>query len=248
MKNCLPYWKRLIVSVVSVVFVVCVCPAFSQENGTGIWTSIEIKKKLDQGFAVSLEEEYRTVGLFRTTDQFMSSVDVSWKPLPFLKGGVAYTLINKYDATETDPWELKHRVSAYLTGSVEWNRWEFSLREKWQTTRRVGVSQTVNRANPSHVLRSKCSAAYNIKGCPLTPYVGMECFLSLNDPDGVSNPPSAVRLAEKRMEIGCDYKLVKNLYLSLGYLYASATDWDKFFQDYIPASESVVTGGVRYSF
>jgi len=201
---------------------------FSQQAENGLWSSLEIKKKLGSGFALSLEEEYRQVDRLGMTDQFMTGVDLSWKPLSFLKGSIGYILINKFDATDLDPWETRHRFNVSLTGSADLGRFELSLREKLQTTRRPGVDADEHKSNPTNVLRSKFALSYNIKGLPLSPFVSSELFYTLNEPDGDQTVGSVSMFTESRWSVGVDYKFNKKLTASLGYLYSDGTDWDSF--------------------
>ena len=201
---------------------------YSQKTENGLWTSLEIKRKLGNGFALSLEEEYRQIDRLGMTDQFMTGVDLSWKPLDFLKGAVGYTLINKFDATEMDPWKTRHRFNVSLTGSTEVGRFQLSLREKLQTTRRIGVDADEHKSNPTNVLRSKFSASYNIKGIPLSPFVSTELFYTLNEPDGDRTVGPVSMFTESRWSAGVEYKVNKKIAATVGYLYSDGTDWDSF--------------------
>jgi hypothetical protein len=225
----------------------------AQNTDKGLWTSIELRKKLGQNVSLSLEEEYRQIGRIGKTDRFMTTADLSFKPTGFLKCGASYTLINKYRDVDMRLWETRHRYGAYVSGSIDWNRWEFSLREKFQSTNRVGISSDEHVSNPTNLIRSKLSVNYNVKKFPLDPYFSFELFHALNEPDGDMTGGSVFKFTGRRTELGLDYKVSKSCSVSLGYLYDVSEDWDDFringyrLGKYEIAYEHIVVLGIKYS-
>ena len=101
----------------------------AQDSDFGIWTSLEVKKKIFPGFDASFEGEFRTRNDVGTIDRWSAGVDLSYSVNSYLKLGGAYNLIN-YNHPKRE-WEVGHRYSFYATGSYVWNRIELSLRESW---------------------------------------------------------------------------------------------------------------------
>ena len=234
-----------------ILFMPIFFPLFAQDADHGLWTSVDIKKKFKYGLSLSLSEEYKMKYNFSNTDKLESTIDLSWKPLSFLKGGVAYCRIDKYQQDNT--WELRHRYIAYLMGLYELGRFNFSLKEKFQQTNRVGVEANVNKSNPTNVIRSKFELDYNIKKSPFTPYASVEVFYSLNEPDGVQNPTATKMITEIRNAIGVEYSIMKDLAVEAGYLYCIENGWEKDalgnnIGDYLKAYTNVLTVGLSYSF
>lgn len=234
-------------------------PLFAQNADNGLWTSLEVKKKLKYGLAVSLQEEYKMRENFSNTDKLETTLDLSWKPLSFLKGGVSYCRIDyNHPSNNNNPseyWELRHRYIAYIMGSYEVGRFSLSLREKFQQTNRVGVIADENKSNPTNVLRSKFEVDYNIRKSPFTPYASVEVFYAFNEPDGIQNPPATGMVAEIRSAIGVEYALNKRLTFDAGYLYCSEKGWDDdvFVNGvkvggYVRDFTNVLTVGMSYSF
>jgi hypothetical protein len=251
MKNFLGAKSSLLVF----VFLSSILTAFAQDPELGMWSSVELKKKIGHGVALAFEEEYRMRESLGTTDRFMTSVDLSWKPLKYLKGGLTYTLINKYDATETEPWETRHRFSGYLTGSYDLGRFEISLKEKFQSTNRVGIVADEDKSNPTNILRSKFSIAYDLRGMPLKPYLSTEIFYALNEPDGTRTLGNVQMFTEGRFGAGLEYDFSKKFSATLGYLYSASTDWDDDVRvndikvgGYVNAFQHVLTAGLSYTF
>jgi len=232
-------------------------PLFAQQADNGLWTSVEIKKKFNYGLSLSLAEEYKMRDNFSNTDKFETTIDLSWKPLSFLKGGVAYCRIDyNHPANNSSPaeyWELRHRYIAYVMGSYDIGRFSLSLREKFQQTNRVGVVATANKSNPTNVLRSKFEVDYNIKKSPFTPFASVEVYYALNEPNGVQDPAATKMVTEIRNAIGVEYAIKKNLAIEAGYLYCMEKDWDKDASGnnmggYLSGYTNALTLGLSYTF
>ena len=137
--------------------------AWAQKSDFGVWTSVEGSTKLNKKLEFSFEGEYRTQDMSSMTERVSGAVNLSYKDknfLPFLKADVGYTFMYmnypgettiKYETDEdgmlTDVpkhmnvdaayWTARHRGTASLTGSFKWNRFKFSLRERYQFTYRM---------------------------------------------------------------------------------------------------------------
>lgn len=137
-------------------------------------------------------------------------------------------------------WRSKNRFTLSLTGSHNVGRFEFSLREMVQLTRYVATSTTEEKwrfenpadkenlkmtksetdlkpAKTKDFLRSRLAVRYNIRKCPLEPYVSYE--LSNNLREGFS-------LDKRRVSAGTRIKLSKRQRLSIGYVYDNGADDD----------------------
>lgn len=237
-----------------------VFPLFAQNADNGLWTSFEVKKKLKYGLAVSLQEEYKMRENLSNTDKLETTIDLSWKPISFLKGGISYCRIDyNHPANNNNPseyWELRHRYIAYVAGSYDLGRFGLSLREKFQQTNRVGVIADANKSNPTNVLRSKFEVDYNIRKSPFTPFASVEVFYAFNEPDGIQNPPATGMVSEIRSNIGVGYALNKRLSVDAGYLFCSEKGWDDDVRNasgvkvggYVSEFTNVLTLGLSYSF
>lgn len=252
--------KRFQLALICFLFLTSIFPLFAQDADNALWTTVDIKKKFKNGFSLSLSEEYKMRENFSNTDKFETTIDLSWKPLSFLKGGVGYSRIDyNHPSNNNNPaeyWELRHRYIGYLTGSYKLGRFELSLREKFQHTNRVGVVPDADKSNPTNVLRSKFGVDYNIRKSPWKPFVSVEVYYAFNEPDGVQDPAATQMVTEIRNSIGVEYAIKKDLALEVGYLYCSETGWDDDVVDsngikvggYVTAPTNVLTIGLSYSF
>lgn len=188
------------------------------QSDFGVWTSLEVKKKIFPGFDAAFEGEFRTRDDSKTVDRWSASADLSYRLNQYLKIGGVYSYINFNHPKRK--WEVGHRYSLYSTGSYEWKRLTISLRERYQHTYRVGVSSTSTRANPKDVLRSRLQFSYNISKSKLSPYASVELYHTLNDPEGNG-------LDKTRYTLGTEYKLNKRSAFDLFYRYQSQTDDDE---------------------
>ena len=156
------------------------CLTIGAQDDFGSALSVDVTKKIVKGLNVSFEEEYRTRSDFSVTDRFSHALELSYKPVKYLKVGGAYNLINFNH--EKRGWEIRHRYYFYATGSLDAGRFSISLRERFQSTKRQGVPATATRANPKLYLRSRLKVDYNIRKCKFDPYISAEFFNTLNDP------------------------------------------------------------------
>ena len=191
------------------------CISIAAQDDFGSILSADVTKKITKGLNISFEEEFRTRSNFSEIERFSHALEVSYKPFSFLKTGGAYNLINfNHDKRG---WEIRHRYYFYATGSWDIRRFSFSLRERFQSTKRQGVEATANRANPKLYLRSRLKVDYNIRKSKITPFASAELFNTLNDPqkNGIN---------QWRGVAGIDYKLNKKNFIDLYYRYTNYTD------------------------
>ncbi len=213
--------------------------AQAQSDDFGLWTSLEIKKKIFKGFDISAEGDYRLRNDMKDTERWSAGVSASYRFLPFLKAAVGYTYLNVKCPEEyttkgnriPEFWSPRHRFTASLTGSVQAGRLDFSLRERYQSTHREALSvpkfsgkdgsakadEEIS-AKTKSVLRSRLQMEYNIRKCPLAPYVSAELYNSI-DRDG--------KLDKVRYTAGTAIKLNKHNAFDLYYLYQNKQDDDE---------------------
>lgn len=212
---------------------------YAQSDDFGIWTSAEVKKKIFPGFDASLEGEFRTRDGLKNVERWAATAGVAYRIFPFLKADAGYTFIYSHRLGEvtakgnyvTDYWSPRHRLSVSLTGSYRWNRVEFSLRERYQFTRRTAQSvakydgddgsrkndEEIS-AKSKNVLRSRLQAEWNIKKSPFSPYASCELYHSMTDDWA---------LDKTRWTVGTGYRINKKHSLDFFYRYQNHADEDE---------------------
>lgn len=196
----------------------CLLPIQAQDDPDdwGGQVSVEISKKIIRKVTLSFEEEFRLHKNFGRADRFSHSLDLSYKPYKFLKGGISYNLLNYYDLQ--DGWDYRHRYNVYVTGDKSFGRFNISLRERLQGTHRPLLESD---HNPKWYLRSRLEVEYDIKDCHFEPFASAEMYYSLNDPD-----PTNKSINRWRFIAGSKYNINKDNTLQLYYRYTNYADED----------------------
>lgn len=217
----------------------CFTGLWGQSDDFGVWSSVEVQKKISPGFNVSLEGELRTRSGLKDVERWMTTIDMAYRLNAYLKADAGYTYIYSHQPEETtkkgnkiaDYWSPRHRLSASLTGSYVWKRIEFSLRERYQFTHRTALSVSKYdgddgsrktdeeiTAKSKNVLRSRLQAVWNIKKSAFNPYASCELYNSITDGWG---------LDKMRWTAGTVYRINKRHSLDFFYRYQDQTDDDE---------------------
>jgi len=200
----------------TVIIAFCCLQVLQAQDDWGGQVSVEISKKIIRKVTLSFEEEFRLHKNFGRADRFSHSLDLSYKPYKFLKGGISYNLLNYYDLQ--DGWDYRHRYNVYVTGDKSFGRFNVSLRERLQGTHRP---QQISDHNPKWYLRSRLEVEYDIKDCHFEPFASAEMYYSLNDPD-----PTNKSINRWRFIAGTKYNINKDNTLQLYYRYTNYADGD----------------------
>ncbi|MDO4755216.1 MAG: DUF2490 domain-containing protein [Parabacteroides sp.] len=207
--------------------------AQSLQTSAGI--EVGIVNKLN-GF---VEGEYRTLDGVSGTERWEGALGLEYKVLPYLKLIGGYVYIHQQRELEITKkgniipayWQPKHRAFFAVTGSYQWERFTFSLRERYQYTYRTeqyvaklnddGITPKEDEwveAKGKHILRSRLEVEYHIKKTKFTPYAFYEVYNSFSDGFSVD---------KSRYTIGAKYKFNKKHSVQLYYRYIDKTDDDE---------------------
>lgn len=202
----------------------------------GLWTSASAEKEIGYGINGSFGAEYRTIG--NHVDRWGFGLDADrkiWESSDnafTLKAGLGYKYtrnlipakivwkgISDYNY-HNSYWRNRHRISLQLAGKYELDRWDFTLRERYQfnfngktsymidqhnkpTTSQdfiVGNKEKIKEAQKEHIARTQIGAAYDIAQCKFDPFANIEFFNALSD---------GMKLEKTKFTIGCDWKISK---------------------------------------
>ena len=120
-------------------------------------------------------------------DRIHTFVGATYDLNKHLKIGGEYILINMYDS-QIKGWESsRHRANINVEGEMEVGDFEFSLRERVQTTIRTDSVNRYEKCNPEAILRSRLVATYKIPHSRWSPYLLFELHNTLNAPKVVAN-------------------------------------------------------------
>lgn len=207
---------------------------------------------LEASLQMRLKEDFSTV------DRIQTTIGLTYEPIKYLNIGADYILINGHD---TDGWNLpRHRANLNVEGKIDAGRFEFSLRERLQTTFRTDSVNRYEKMNPELVLRSKLTVAYNIRHSRWTPYVMFELNNTLNAPKVVNNyKEEPLRcdnyITRYRAGIGAKFKISKKHRLDFYYYFDYNRSYDIGYKgnkgtlkEYFQENEYRHIFGISYKF
>lgn len=143
--------------------------------------ALGVDKKIVKGLHITLEEELRLDDNFSALNRMQTTVGIRYKILPFLKVGLGYALINKYDDSLSSFKSPRHRVFVDVTGTYRAGDWQFSLKERLQMTHRTGSFNEYQ--NPANLWALKSRLKVTYKGLDrLEPFAAVELRNTLNAP------------------------------------------------------------------
>ncbi len=179
---------RKIIIIFSWLLLVSV-PLSAQNDDFGVWSSVEIMKKLKK-IELNGELELRTRDNLQNISRLSGKVGVEYRIIKPLRVGVAYQYLHFHDMEYSD-YQPRNRFIAYLQGRQKWGNFTFSLRERIQVTTKDDSDRIKNsgkidtyKINPGWVWRNRLKIAYDIPKSRITPAVSVESFYQLNNPDG----------------------------------------------------------------
>ena len=143
--------------------------------------SAGVEKKIFKNLSVSLDEEIRMYNSFNNLERLQTNFGISYKPISYLKVGLGYALINKYDSALMTFTTPRHRFMFDLTGSYKYGDWTFSIRERLQMTHRTGSFNEYQNPRNAFMLKSRVMVKYKGFG-KFEPYASFEIRHYLNAP------------------------------------------------------------------
>jgi hypothetical protein len=165
----------------------------------GIWTSISAEKDLTKKWSVGGEIELRTIGFTTDRDRIGIQIGTDYEFFKNLKLGLSYSWMNvdddyKFsdDSIRTDFFQNRHRFNAQASWKFKLGDFGFQFRERAQTTLKDDSNRlkedgsiNTNRINPEYVWRNRLKVSYGTKDSDWEPYVSIETYFLLNDPEEI---------------------------------------------------------------
>lgn len=143
--------------------------------------SFSLDKKVARGLHLSLEEELRMANNFGSFERSHTTLGISYKANDYLRFGVGYALINRWDSDNNTFKSPRHRLMVDATGSVHFGLWRLSLKERFQATYQSGDMNEYQ--NPRTALSLKSRLKLQYKGFRrIEPYTYIELRNTLNAP------------------------------------------------------------------
>lgn len=207
-------------------------------SAQSLWTTVEAETKIVGDLDAFVEAEFRTYDGMESTERWAGTIGLDYKISKFLKANAGYSYIhqqreaklnNEKDRKTFSYWQPRHRGFFSLTGSLKWNNFEFSLRERYQYTYRsektaetVGINGNKGErlivGEGKHILRSRLEVEYKIKKCDITPFISYELYSRLQN---------AMATDKMRYTAGASYKINKKHSFNAYYRYIDHSDDDE---------------------
>lgn len=202
------------------------------------------KKFKSSGVFINFNEEIRS-RLYESTDGTLANpaayfrvsyttVDLSYRPLPYLKVGAAYTLKlfgNKQMIdSRGDLNGLRHRVNIHANGSYETGQWKFSLRERLDINIRHDSVNVYEQPKTELRLKHRLGALYSIPAQPVKVYTWCELVNTLNASTEYLNQQTGGNygqyLSDVRAQLGVRWRLNRENTLDFAYRFSYGYDRD----------------------
>lgn len=207
----------------------------------GIWSTIEVEKKLNKKWAINGELELRTRENTSEVGRWGMKLGGEYAFIKEIKAGLAYQFLYFHDIEYWD-FQPRHRFISYLQGKKKWGNIVFTLRERIQVTTkddsdRIKASGKIDtyKIAPEWSWRSKIKIAYDIPNSKITPSFSFESFHQLNNDEGN-------KFDGLRYTLSLAYKLQKKHVFDLSGLF------DKEINVKNPSDRYVLGIGYSYSF
>ena len=202
-----------------------------------LWTSAEAKYDIFKSFSAKIEGEYRTYNKFSSTDRWTVGLGLDYKIIPYLRVDGGYKFIYRHIEKRVTSkgnivesyWQPRQRGWISVSGVYKWNRFTFSLRERFQYThhKSMYVKKTNANGKPKddeyiegknrNFLRSRIKIDYNIKKSGFNPYISAEVYNNLK---GFS-------YSKTRLTAGTEYKINRHNTVEAFYRYIDRSDHDE---------------------
>src|SRR5690242_7533936 len=99
-------------------------------DDAGLWTTVNLEKKLENNFAVFLTEEFRLKENFSMINLFYTDAGFSFRPASILKVSLAYRFTQKHQLD--DSYSFRHRLMLDITLRKKFANTTLSYRHRLQ--------------------------------------------------------------------------------------------------------------------
>ncbi len=149
-----------------VLALLCTLVATAQttpDNDFGVWTSVDVSKRLTDRWSVGMRGEYRTRDLSRTTNLWFVRPSVGYKPLPWLALALSYDYFWR-------PAVAQHRALFDISETYSTGGLTVSLRERFIAAYAPKGRQW------SWLFRPRLTVKYRIGETRCSPYIAFELY------------------------------------------------------------------------
>ncbi|CAN5432803.1 DUF2490 domain-containing protein [soil metagenome] len=210
-----------------------VLPSFAkaQVNDAGLWTSINLDKKINKQFTINFTEELRFNENISELGNYFSEFSLEYKFNKMISASVGYRFIQKRNLDGY--YSKRHRFISEIAFKKKLRNLAVNLKLKYQSQYSNYYSSETGKI-PDQYLRTKLQLKYDLNK-RYTPSISGESFYFLNSKEGVL-------FNNYRLTIGFNYEFSKKSSLDLAYLI------NKEIQVNDPWTSYITSIGWNYSF
>jgi len=188
------------------LFLFCSFSVIAQENDFQTWHSVSLNKKIIKKTNLTLKSSLR----LRENSSLYAKQFFDLRIKRRFNKQISYAVGYRYIKRSNKKFIFSNQNRFYA--DINYNnkinkRYSYSIRNRWQTQGDLyGYKMT---------LRQKIGLEYNIKKTKLTPYMGTEYFLTMND--GINKFRSTISLSyplSKNIDFDLSYRIQKEYYVN----------------------------------
>lgn len=178
----------------------------AQETYFSLRPAVKVEKSVTDKFSLQLGHQTRYYTDLSEFERFSMSLEGKYSISKSFDAGLAYAWLYKHKIDD-ELYATRNRYYFYLKYKHKVGDWNFSIREKFQST---FYNKTLEDPSytPKNVLLTKVEVAYKINTLSLTPYVNGQLRYMVNHPD-------KNELNQYRWALGAKYKINKLLGVGL---------------------------------
>lgn len=179
-----------------------------QDSDFGLWYSFNADHSFTKKIDMSLKASLRTYENASVVDEAYLEGELSYSFNKYLTAAASGRIAQARE--QNDEYHMRYKYFLGLRGKLPVERFTLSARTMLMVIHRSYVKDEDDISTFS-TLRLKIKAAYNIKGFPMNPYIGIETFTKITvDSENV--------LDKTRLIAGAEYKISKKHALELEYM------------------------------
>jgi len=192
----------------------------AQKTDFGLWYEASAEYDIVKGLRFDFEASIRTDRNASKIDKFYFEPGLRYKFNDYFAAGIYYRLTEQRETIDKSAgiyeFHPRHRWFAQLKGSLPVNRFNFSVRYRFQEQFKTYIEDPGDEI-PVWAQRLRLEVEYDIKGFPLAPYANVEMQSELFSSNGFM-------IGNWRYVAGAAYTFNKKHTVGLEYIYNVSKD------------------------
>ena len=185
----------------------------AQETNFSVRPGVKAEKSITNKFSLELAHQTRYYTNLSEFELFSATLEAKYALSKHWDSGLAYAWLYNHKIDD-ERYASRNRYYFYLKYKHSVGNWNFSIREKFQSTF-YSKSKENPSYTPKNVLLTKIEVAHKIAPLSLTPYINGQLRYAINHPDNKE-------FNQYRWAVGAKYKI--NSLLNVGLYFEQRGD------------------------